>query len=74
MDNFLLLLTAIIAIGVAAGSSRLDAIDLPKGFFPDGIALAEGWEVYVGSLLEGERSGRILCRNDLILEVTLHGG
>ena len=71
MDLFFLLLTAI-AIGVAAGSSRLDAIDLPKGFFPEGITLAEGWEVYVGSLLEGERSGRILCKNDLSLEVTLH--
>lgn len=40
--------------GAAAKSSRLDVIDLPVGFFPEGIALAEEWTVYVGSLL-GER-------------------
>lgn len=52
----LILLLAAVAIGVATGSSRLDVVDLPIGFFPEGITLAHGWEVYVGSLLEGERT------------------
>ena len=42
------------AVTVVVGSSRLDVIDLPVGFFPEGIALGEGWTVYVGSLLEGK--------------------
>lgn len=37
--------------GVAAKSSRLDVVDLPVGFFPEGIALAREWTFYVGSLL-----------------------
>lgn len=39
--------------GATAASSRLDIIDLPVGFFPEGIALAEDWTVYVGSYSEG---------------------
>lgn len=39
--------------GMADASSRLDVIDLPVGFFPEGIALAEEWTVYVGSFDEG---------------------
>lgn len=39
--------------GVAAASSRLDIIDLPVGFSPEGIALADEWTVYVGSITEG---------------------
>lgn len=35
---------------ISAASSRLDVIDLPTGFFPEGIALGEEWTVYVGSL------------------------
>lgn len=48
-------LAAVAAIGSISGatakSSRLDVIDLPVGFFPEGIALAEEWKIYVGSLL-----------------------
>ena len=52
-------LTALLgAIGsiprAASKSSRLDFIELPVGFMPEGIALAEEWTVFVGSLL-GER-------------------
>lgn len=39
--------------GVTAASSRLDVIDLPVGFSPEGIALAEEWTVYVSSVTEG---------------------
>lgn len=35
---------------ISAASSRLDVIDLPTGFFPEGIALGEEWTVYVSSL------------------------
>lgn len=56
--GFFRTLAALAAIGSIPGatakSSRLDVIDLPVGFFPEGIALAEEWTVYVGSLL-GER-------------------
>ena len=38
-----------IATTIVTASSRQDIIDLPTGFFPEGIALAEGWTVYVGS-------------------------
>lgn len=43
---------AIVATAVAA-SSRLDIIDLPLGFSPEGITLAEKWTVYVGSFNTG---------------------
>lgn len=43
----------IVATAVAA-TSRLDIIDLPTGFFPEGMTLAEKWTVYVGSFNEGE--------------------
>lgn len=46
-------LTVAVAVVVAA-SSRLDIIDLPLGFFPEGITLAEEWTVYVGSFNEGD--------------------
>lgn len=42
-----------VATVVSAASSRLDIIDLPTGFFPEGITLAEEWTVYVGSLADG---------------------
>ena len=38
-----------IAATVVTACSRLDIIDLPAGFFPEGITLAEEWTVYVGS-------------------------
>lgn len=44
-----------IAATAVAATSRLDIIDLPTGFFPEGITLAEEWTVYVGSFNEGER-------------------
>lgn len=44
-------------LGVAAASSRPDLIDLPVGFFPEGIALAEEWTVYVGLFNEGGLGG-----------------
>ncbi|CAB1101468.1 unnamed protein product [Ectocarpus sp. CCAP 1310/34] len=31
------------------GSLRLDVIDLPTGFFPEGITNGEGWTAFVGS-------------------------
>lgn len=52
--GFFQTLAALAAIGsvpgAAAKSSRLDVINLPVGFMPEGIALAEAWTVYVGSL------------------------
>lgn len=47
--------TAMLAVATAAvvgASSRLDIIDLPTGFFPEGITLAEEWTVYVGSFTD----------------------
>eukprot|EP00904_Undaria_pinnatifida_P000569 jgi/Undpi1/10512/HiC_scaffold_29.g12962.m1 len=41
-----------VATVVSAASSRLDIIDLPTGFFPEGITLAEEWTVYVGSFAD----------------------
>ena len=45
----------LLAIGSAAASSRLDVIDLPVGFVPEGITNGDEWIAYVGSLV-GERT------------------
>lgn len=45
--------TCRVFFGVAAASSRLDVIDLPLGFGPEGIALAKEWTIYVSSLTQG---------------------
>lgn len=46
-------LAAILAIGyfpaAAFKSSRLDVIELPVGFQPEGITLAREWTAYVGN-------------------------
>lgn len=39
----------------AAASSRLDVIDLPVGFAPEGITNGDEWTAYVGSII-GERA------------------
>lgn len=46
----LLLLASALIIASATASSRLDVIDLPLGFFPEGITNGDGWIAYVGSL------------------------
>ena len=51
--NALILGTLVVTLWVAghasAASSRLDVIELPVGFNPEGIMLGDGWTVYVGS-------------------------
>lgn len=57
---------------VAAGSFHRDAIDLPTGWLPEGIALGRDHTVYVGSF-NGEHSncsvydgpvvGNLTCRS-----------
>lgn len=53
--GFLGTLAALAAIGsipaTAFQTRRLDVIDLPIGYFPEGIALAEEWTVFVGSFI-----------------------
>ena len=55
--GFLGTLAALAAIGsipaTAFQTRRLDVIDLPIGYFPEGIALAEEWTVFVGSFIGG---------------------
>lgn len=46
----MLLLASVLIVGSASASSRLDVIDLPVGFFPEGITNGDGWIAYVGSL------------------------
>ncbi|CAM9723592.1 unnamed protein product [Ectocarpus sp. 8 AP-2014] len=53
MRPFGVLLAASWAIIASEASSRLDVIDLPTGFFPEGITNGEGWTAFVGSLLNG---------------------
>lgn len=46
-----LLSASLMAIGLHfCASARLDVIDLPLGFFPEGITNGEEWTAYVGSL------------------------
>ncbi|CAN0166681.1 unnamed protein product [Ectocarpus sp. 6 AP-2014] len=40
-------------VTVASASSRLDVIDLPTGFSPEGITSGRGWTAFVGSLVDG---------------------
>lgn len=40
-----------ILVTVASASSRLDVIDLPTGFSPEGITSGGGWIAFVGSLV-----------------------
>lgn len=50
----LLLLLASAALNVvffADASSRLDVIDLPVGFRPEGITKGEEWDAFVGSTI-----------------------
>ncbi|CAM9350375.1 unnamed protein product [Ectocarpus fasciculatus] len=53
MRPFGVLLAASWVIIASEASSRLDVIDLPTGFFPEGITNGEGWTAYVGSLISG---------------------
>ncbi|CAM9667174.1 unnamed protein product [Scytosiphon promiscuus] len=39
--------------GCVGASSRLDVIELPMGFYPEGITNGEEWTAYVGSLVNG---------------------
>ena len=41
---------------IGSEASRLDLIDLPTGFFPEGITNGEGWTAYVGSLFSENSS------------------
>lgn len=45
-----LLSASLMTIGLKNTSARLDVIDLPLGFWPEGITNGEGWTAYVGSL------------------------
>ncbi|CAN0371531.1 unnamed protein product [Pylaiella littoralis] len=50
-----LLSASLMAIGLHfCASARLDVIDLPLGFFPEGITNGEEWTAYVGSLANGD--------------------
>lgn len=53
LSSGLLLLSSLLIIGPgpANASSRLDVIDLPVGFRPEGITNGEEWIAYVGSLV-----------------------
>ncbi|CAM9764608.1 unnamed protein product [Ectocarpus sp. 12 AP-2014] len=53
MRPFGVLLAASCAMIASEASSRLDVIDLPTGFSPEGITNGEGWTAYVGSLSSG---------------------
>ncbi|CAM9696372.1 unnamed protein product [Ectocarpus sp. 13 AM-2016] len=53
MRPFGVLLAASCAMIASEASSRLDVIDLPTGFAPEGITNGEGWTAYVGSLSSG---------------------
>lgn len=45
------LVISLVLVGLEVATSRLDVIDLPMGFFPEGIARGgEDWTAYVGSL------------------------
>ena len=52
-------IVAVVSIGllgsnaIAAGKNFPDEIDLPDGFFPEGIAIGRGTDFYVGSLANG---------------------
>ena len=48
-----LLLVVTAAPAAATGSSFPDVIELPGGFFPEGIAVGRGSTVYTGSLVDG---------------------
>ena len=43
------ILASLLLLGAAAGSSRLDVIQLPLGFAPEGITLGREWTAFVGS-------------------------
>lgn len=54
LQGFFATVVLTIVATVVAATSRLDIIDLPVGFSPEGITLAEKWTVYVGSFNTGE--------------------
>lgn len=47
------ILASLAVLGSKASAERLDVIDLPLGFMPEGITLGEGWTAYVGHRLGG---------------------
>lgn len=51
MGIVLFFFTFLLNFGCAAASSRLDVIDLPLGFSPEGITNGDEWTAYVGSLI-----------------------
>ncbi|CAM9164405.1 unnamed protein product, partial [Hapterophycus canaliculatus] len=53
LSGFLSASLAILGSAFVSASSRLDVIDLPNGFYPEGITNGEGWTAYVGSLQTG---------------------
>lgn len=58
--------SAIVAMLMLAGSAsaedRLEVIDLPVGFAPEGITIGRPWEAYVGSLVGEKKLQRCHCR------------
>lgn len=54
--------TSALLVG-AAFASRLDVIELPEGFQPEGIVFAEDWTAYVSSI------GSEYWRNPSIAEI-----
>lgn len=42
--------TSALFVGAAFASSRLEVIELPEGFQPEGIVFADGWTAYVSSI------------------------
>lgn len=48
-------LASLLFVGAESSSSKPDVIQLPVGFFPEGITIAKKSTAYVGSLV-GERA------------------
>lgn len=55
------LLASLVCIGSEIATAKLDVIDLPMGFFPEGIALGDNSTAFVGSLAGDDlhKAGRV---------------
>lgn len=45
-----LLVLLLAGFTLSAAAERLEIVDLPMGFFPEGITIGRDWNAYVGSL------------------------
>lgn len=61
------LVASLLLLGPDAVRSRLDVIDLPIGFFPEGITRGDDeWTAYVGSLEGDNLCTRVLKLADIL--------